>query len=206
MLEGGDGAGKSRQARLLRDWLIDMGETVHHLREPGSTATGEAIRKLLLAPGTGGITPWTEALLFSAARGELLSRQIRPALSNGEMVLVERCWLSTMAYQCMAPTDSAERVPLDDFERITRLVHGETWPDRMFLLDVTPETRRARSGGRPDRIEAKGADYHDAVREAYLQLAADDPRVVLVDANGSVEDVQQVLRQHIQALLEQVRS
>jgi len=205
VLEGGDGVGKTLQARLLTDWLVARGRRVRHLREPGSTTTGEAVRKLLLAPGTGGLTPWTEALLFSAARVELLQRQVRPALASGEVVLVERCWLSTLAYQCMAPLDRAQRVPLEEMERITGAVHGDTWPHRVFLLDVDAATRAARAEGKKDRIEVFGEVFHRAVRQAYLELAARDReregRIQVVAANGSVDEVQGQLRAAVAELL-----
>jgi dTMP kinase len=204
VLEGGDGVGKTHQARLLYEWLVARGQRVRHLREPGSTTTGEAVRKLLLEPGTGGLSPWTEALLFSAARVELLNRQVRPALQAGEVVLVERCWLSTMAYQCLAPLDRAQRVPLEEFSRITRAVMGDTWPDRVFLLDVDAATRTARAVGKQDRIEAYGEVFHQSVRQAYLELAAREPRIQVVDANGSVDDVQKHLRAEIRLLLPEV--
>lgn len=206
VLEGGDGVGKTHQAQLLCDWLVAAGQRVRHVREPGSTTTGEAVRKLLLAPGTGGLSPWTEALLFSAARVELLQRQVRPALQNGELVLAERCWLSTMAYQCLAPLDRAQRVPLDDFERITRAVHGATWPHRVFVLDVDAKTRAARAEAKQDRIEAYGEVFHQAVRQAYLELAEGDSRVQVVDATGTVAEVQEQLRAEIAQLLPEVRS
>jgi len=206
VLEGGDGVGKTHQAGLLRDWLVGQGQRVRHLREPGSTTTGEAIRELLLAPGTGGLSPWTEALLFSAARVELLQRHVRPALDSGEVVVVERCWLSTMAYQCIAPLDPAQRVPLGEFSRITRAVHGGTWPDRVFLLDVDAATRAARAATKKDRIEAYGEVFHQAVRQAYLELAARDKRIQVVDANGSVDEVQEQLRAEICLVLPAVDS
>ena len=206
VLEGGDGVGKTHQAGLLRDWLVGQGQRVHHVREPGSTTTGEAIRQLLLAPGTGGLTPWTEALLFTAARVELLQRHVRPALDSGEVVLAERCWLSTMAYQCIAPLDRAQRVPLEEFSRLTQAVHGDTWPDRVFLLDVDAATRAARTGAEQDRIEAYGEVFHQAVRQGYLELAERDKRIQVVDANGSVEEVQKQLQAELAPLLPGVAS
>ena len=149
VLEGGDGTGKSHQARLLRDWLLGRGLVVHHLREPGSTPTGEVIRKLLLARDTGELAPWTEALLFYAARAELIRRHLRPALACGEFLLVERCYLSTMVYQGLAIA-TAEPVSLDLLDQITAVVHGDTMPDRIFVLDVDAETRRARSRHKHD--------------------------------------------------------
>ncbi|MFB3062943.1 MAG: aminotransferase class III-fold pyridoxal phosphate-dependent enzyme, partial [Candidatus Binatia bacterium] len=113
----------------------------------------------------------------AAARGTTFG-----APTEGEVVLAERCWLSTMAYQCLAPTDPRQRVPLEEVERITRQVHGDTWPNKVFLLDVNQEIRKARASSGAldrvaDRIEAKSDAFHQAVRQAYLELAAADPRI-----------------------------
>ena len=125
---------------------------------------------------------------------------------KGQLVLSERCYLSTMAYQCLAPSDVGARADLETLEQLTRAVHGETWPDRILLLDVDAETRRARSGEASDRIEARDEDFHQRVRQAYLDLAGKDPRVTVVDAGGDVQEVQEDLRAHAKAVLAEVRS
>jgi len=101
-LDGPDGCGKSSQARALVAWLQQRGQVVQHVREPGSTPVGEALRQLLLSPATGELRPVTEALLFSAARAELVRNVISPALQRGEVVIGERCYLSTVVYQALA--------------------------------------------------------------------------------------------------------
>ena len=102
VLDGPDGGGKSTQSRALVEFLRQRGRTVHHLREPGSTPVGENLRQLLLSPQTGDLQPLTEVLLFTAARTELAARVIGPALARGEDVVSERCFASTLAYQCLA--------------------------------------------------------------------------------------------------------
>src|SRR5262245_53289308 len=102
VLDGPDGGGKSTQAELLCAWLRQRGRTVQHRREPGSTPVGEALRTLLLEPSTGDLLPLTEALLFSAARAELVAREIAPALQRGEDVVAERCYVATLVYQGLA--------------------------------------------------------------------------------------------------------
>ena len=137
-----DASGKSCHSQQLASWLKDQGWTVRHLREPGSTATGEALRQLLLDPRTGALAPLTEALLFSAARQEMLRDEVAPALAAGEFVLVERCYLSTLVYQGLCGSLS-----IDLLTQVTGAVHGDLWPERIFVLDVDETTRRERAQG-----------------------------------------------------------
>ena len=197
VLEGGDAAGKSLQARSLVDWLRGAGETVRHLREPGSTATGEALRRLLLDPSTGDLLPLTEALLFSAARAEMLREEVGPAVAAGEVVLVERCYLSTLVYQGIAAGQA-----LEVLQAVTKAVHADLWPDRIFLLDVDDETRRARAdaSGKSDRIEERSGGFHERVQAGYRAVA--DERVLVVDARVGFDEVQAELRARIGAILE----
>lgn len=197
VLEGGDASGKSRQAQGLVDWLRAGGTTVRHLREPGSTATGEALRQLLLDPATGDLQPLTEALLFSAARAEMLREEVGPAVAAGEVVLVERCYLSTLVYQGIAVDQS-----LDLLRTVTEAVHADLWPDRIFLLDVDDATRRARAegAGKPDRIEERAGGFHERVQRGYREVA--DARVEIIDARTSFDEVQAQLRSKIEILLE----
>lgn len=197
VLEGGDASGKSRQAKGLVDWLRSRGTSVRHLREPGSTATGEALRQLLLDPATGELQPLTEALLFSAARAEMLREEVGPAVAAGEVVLVERCYLSTLVYQGIAVDQS-----LDVLRSVTEAVHADLWPDRIFLLDVDDVTRRARAegAGKLDRIEERTGGFHERVQRGYREVA--DARVVTIDARASFDQVQAQLRSKIETLLE----
>ncbi len=200
VLEGGDGAGKTDQAKLLVQWLGQRNRPARHLREPGSTASGEALRGLLLSRDTGYLSPLTEALMFSAARAELLREEVSPALLAGEIVLVERCYLSTLVYQGVAGDQS-----LDLLRRVTSAVHGNLWPDRVFLLDVDEATRltRVKRAAKNDRIESRDPEFHAIVRKGYLDLAAGDSRVEVIDARQSREEVQAVLRQRIEVLLQE---
>ena len=197
VLEGGDASGKSQQARALVDWLRAAGVTVRHLREPGSTATGEALRRLLLDPSTGDLQPLTEALLFSAARAEMLRGEVGPAVAAGEVVLVERCYLSTLVYQGVAAGQS-----LQVLQMVTDAVHADLWPDRIFLLDVDDATRRARAtaSGKSDRIEERSGGFHERVQAGYREVA--DARVVMVDARAGFDEVQAELRSLIEGLME----
>jgi dTMP kinase len=199
VLDGPDGCGKSTQAKRLCTFLAGAGVRVQHLREPGSTPVGEALRALLLSPSTGQLSALTEALLFTAARAELVRLVIAPALAQGTWIVAERSFLSTLAYQCLAPAhDGVARsasIDQDFVLDLTRRAHGPTLPDALFVLDVPPavaaERRRSRAA---DRFERRGETFAAAVRAAYLEIARRDPTVQVVDAARAVEVVQQDLQ------------
>lgn len=203
-LDGPDGCGKSTQAAALVNWLDAEGADVLHVREPGSTPVGEALRELLLSPATGELQPVSEVLLFSAARAELMQRVVRPALAEGKLVVAERCYLSTAVYQILAAERPSPGV-LDPrwFEDLTRRVHGDCLPDAVFVLDVPAEVsaqRRSRRSEGEDRIEARGDDYHRRVRAGYLEAAAREPRAHVLDASRAFDELQQQLRERVSAL------
>ena len=191
VLDGPDGGGKSTHAALLCEQLTARGRQVLHLREPGSTPVGEALRALLLNPSTGDLLPLTEALLFSAARSELVERVIAPALQRGMVVVAERCFCSTFVYQSLALDRGRDYDRLCD---LTRRAHGSTMPDAVFLLDLPvalADARRARRTA--DRFEARDRAFMERVRAAYLTLARLMPIVQVIDASGEVASVQQDL-------------
>lgn len=195
VLDGPDGCGKSSQAVGLAAWLRDQGRVVVHVREPGSTPVGEALRQLLLAPATGDLRPVTEALLFSAARAELVTNVIAPALQRGDVVLAERCYLSTLVYQSLAAPDG---LAVEQVFEVTRAVHGAHLPDVIFVLDVAAEVARSRRAARhEDRIEARGAGYHDQVRNGFLRACELEVRARRIDAGRAFDDVQQELRTQV---------
>jgi len=191
-LEGGDGCGKSSQAVALVAWLRERNRAVVHVREPGSTPVGEALRTLLLSPATGDLRTITEALLFSAARAEMVEKVVAPALQRGEIVVAERCYLATVVYQALAGTPPLEPEWVFD---LTRRVHGSHLPDRIFVLDVPPQVALQRRRRRAhDRIEARSADYHDRVRSGFVRACELEPRARLIDASRSFDVVQADLR------------
>ena len=197
-LDGPDGCGKSSQAAALVAALQARGADALHVREPGSTPVGEALRELLLANDTGELQPVTEALLFSAARSELVHRVIAPALLAGRVVVAERCYLSTAVYQVRASQPSLDVMAADWFDDLTRRVHGACLPDAIFVLDVPVAVSVARRGERQDdRIEARGDAYHERVRDGFLQAAAREPRAFVVDATRAFDDVQQQLQREV---------
>lgn len=176
--EGIDGSGKSTQARRLADALRQCGETVRPVREPGGVETAERIRALLLDPALA-IADRAELLLFSAARAQLVDEVVRPAIAAGEIVLADRFYDSTTAYQG-GGRGLADEAWLDRFHE---WVTGGLVPDRTYLIDVplaVAASRRDRQAA--DRMEASGDAFYTRVRMAYLALAARHPeRIVVLD-------------------------
>ena len=184
--EGGEGCGKSTQQRLLARRLEAAGLTVRSLREPGGTIVGEAVRSVLLDPEHSGLDATAEVLLYEAARAQLVAEVIEPALEAGEIVLCDRYFDSSTAYQ-----GHARGLPLDQIESLNRIATGGLLPDRTLLLDIDAVLgiQRATSNG-ADRLEAEDIAFHERVRAGFLQIAAENPdRVRVIDASGEVEDV-----------------
>lgn len=196
--EGGEGGGKSTQARLLVVALRQRGIPVVHTREPGGTPVSEAVRRVLLTPG-GRVAPLTELLLYEAARAQHLTEIVRPALARGAVVVCERYTDATEAYQ-----GHGRGLPLVDIRRLNRVATGGLSPDVTFLLDVpvrrglraarrlakrvTASAARSRGG---DRMERESDAFHERVRRGYLALARRSPRRVRTIPWGrTVEDVQ----------------
>jgi dTMP kinase len=197
VLDGPDGCGKSTQAAALCAWLMAQGRAVLHLREPGSTPVGEALRSLLLDPRTGTLRPETEALLFTAARAELVQGVVRPALERGALVVQERCWVSTLVYQGVAAG-----VDLDWIDGLTAHAHQGCMPDLVFVLDVPVAVTAARIKDRADdRYEGRGRAFLQRVRDGYRAMVQRDPRLLLVEAVGSIDAVQQQLRARVREAL-----
>jgi dTMP kinase len=189
-LEGVDGSGKSTQARLLAEAL---GPEALLIREPGGTGAAERIRELLADP-TLEIDPFAELLLFSAARADLLARVVRPALEDGGMVVADRFADSSVAYQGGARGLGTSYV----LSLVDQAIDG-LWPDLTVYLRIDPEVGLKRADGR-DRFEAEGLELQRAVAEAYDEIAtiASD-RVVVVDADGSVEEVHSRVMEAVRA-------
>jgi dTMP kinase len=179
-LEGVDGSGKSTQAKLLAEAL---GPETLLIREPGGTPAAERIRTLLADPSFE-IDPFAELLLFSAARADLVTRVIRPALEAGRVVVADRFADSSIAYQ-----GGARGLGTSHVLSLTDTVIDGLWPDLTVLLRVDPEVGLGRAEGE-DRFEGEGVELQRAVAEAYEEIAliAAD-RVVPVEASGAVEEV-----------------
>ena len=180
-LEGADGCGKSTQAALLADALASAGREVVRLREPGGTAISEKIRGLLLDPANAEMVPECELLLYEASRAQLTREVIEPALARGAIVLCDRYYDSTYAYQAGGRGLNEALVRMAN-----ELGSCGRVPDRTLVLDLDPATAyaRATSGG-ADRMEAEGLAFQERVREAYLALVEERPgRVRVIDASG----------------------
>jgi dTMP kinase len=183
-LEGGEGAGKSTQARRLADWLAQRGIPALATREPGGAPGAERVRALLLADTP--LTPLAQTLLHVAARVEHVAVTIRPALAAGIWVVCDRFMDSTRVYQ-----GTAQGVEAASIEALAGIVGIE--PDLTLVLDVPVDVSRARSvsrGGTADRYEAMDDAAHARIREGFLARAAADPaRYAVVDATGDVDAV-----------------
>ncbi len=194
-LEGMDGAGKSTHIPFIQQLLIDAGHQVVCTREPGGTPLGEDLRAILLNQA---MHVETETLLMFAARAEHLQQVILPALAQGKSVLCDRFTDATFAYQSGAKGLSAEKVA--DLET---WVHGQTQPHLTLLFDVPVEVSQARlSNARsPDKFERESAEFFKRIRDAYLSRAQANPqRMVIIDANQSIAQVQQQIRLALQKL------
>jgi dTMP kinase len=182
--EGVEGSGKSTQLELLRRVLEGRGREVVVTREPGGTPAGERVRALLLDPEVE-LSPRAEALLFAAARAELVEAVIRPALERGAVVLCDRYLDSSLAYQ-----GAARGLGRGPVEAVNRFATVGLLPDLVVLLDLDPASGLRRRVGQLDRIEAQDLGFHRSVRQAFRDLAAADPeRFAVVDAAAPVPEV-----------------
>ena len=191
--EGPDGSGKTGQLDILADEFIDAGYPILYTREPGGTSIGDQIRATLLDLKNTSMIDRAEALLYQAARAQLVDEVIKPHIAQGGIVLSDRYADSTLAYQGYGHQNKIESL-----QGIIKYATGGLIPDLTILLDVEPEIglqRRMEDGGF-DRLDAYDIDFHHRVRDGYLEMAAADPkRWVIVDAAQSFDQVQVELRE-----------
>jgi len=196
VLEGGDGVGKSTQARLLAEWLAAQGCEVVPTFEPGDTAVGATLRRILLDPGTGDLAPRAEALIYAADKAQHVHEVVLPALQRGAVVVSDRYVDSMLAYQ------GAGRVlEPDRLEQIARWATQHLLPDLTIVLDLDPD-RGVADIAVKDRLEGAGAEFHARAREFFLDLARRDPDHYLVlPARTGIDEIADAIRERVAALL-----
>jgi dTMP kinase len=198
-LEGIDGVGKSTQSDLLEEFLTAAGRTVVRTLEPGGTELGQEIRHLLLHR-KGDVAPRAEALLYAADRAHHVATKVRPALERGEVVITDRYLDSSVAYQGVGRALKAE-----DVRAISMFAVEGLLPNLTILLDLDAAeaaTRRNKTGEAPDRLEREKIEFFEAVRQAFLDMAAAEPnRWLVIDARQTIDEMQSQIRARVSQLL-----
>ncbi|AEI10835.1 dTMP kinase [Cellulomonas gilvus] len=194
--EGGDGAGKSTQVRLLGEWLAARGREAVLTREPGGTELGRTLRDAVLHGEH--VDARTEALLYATDRAHHVASLVRPALERGAVVVTDRYLDSSVAYQ-----GTGRELGADEVERLSLWATGGLLPDVTVLLDLDPDVGRARLTGSPDRLESAGDDFHHRTRRAFLARAAADPaRWLVLDATRPADELAHAVRERLAPLLD----
>lgn len=198
-LEGIDGVGKSTQSDLLEEFLRDQGREVVRTFEPGGTELGQEIRHLLLHR-KGDVAPRAEALLYAADRAHHVATKVRPALERGEVVITDRYLDSSVAYQGVGRALRA-----GDVREISMFAVEGLLPDLTILLDLEADAAAARrntTGEAPDRLEREKIEFFEAVRQAFLDMAAAEPkRWLVIDARQTADEMQSQIRTRVSELL-----
>ena len=202
-LEGGEGAGKSVQARRLAERLAALGLAIVRTREPGGSPGAEALREAILTGFGAKFSPAGQALLFAAARIDHLDTTILPALERGAWVICDRFADSTRAYQ-----GAAGNLPPEFIASLERLTIGANLPDLTLILDLEPEIGLARAAARrrtgpADRFESEGLPFHETLRRAFLDIAAAEPeRCVVIAADQSEDELAAAIWAAVEARLD----
>ena len=195
--EGGEGSGKTTQARLIAIWLRELGYDVVTTYEPGATKIGMRLRALLLDTAHTGMSPHAEALMYAADRAEHVASVITPALDRGAIVITDRYVDSSLAYQ-----GAGRSLPLDEIARFNWWATGGRTPDLTILLDMDPMAGLARRTRSADRLEAEPADFHLRVRDGFLALARAEPgRYLVLDADRPAGEITRDIQERIRELL-----
>lgn len=198
-LEGGEGSGKSTQAALLVEWLEGLGQRVLLTREPGGTAVGAILRRIVLDNETGELSPRTEALIYAADKAEHVDSVVLPALADGTIVLTDRYVDSTLAYQ-----GAGRDLVVAELEAVARWATSELRPHLTVVLDIDPAIGHTRFEG-ADRIESEPLEFHQRVRQHFLDLAAVDPaHYLVVDGARSPDEIHRDIRAAVEPWLVQV--
>jgi len=195
--EGSEGSGKSTQAQLIYDYLKKRNIPALHIREPGGVKISESIRNILLDIHNTQMANECEVLLYMAARSQLVEEKILPALKDGKVVLCDRFLDSTIVYQ-----GYGNGVAIEEIKAIGLFATQGIVPDLTFIFDIDTKEGLSRTGKVKDRIELRSLDYHNRVRQGYLQLAKEDPdRIKIIKVDNTKEEIYQVVRKYIDGLL-----
>lgn len=195
-LDGVDGSGKSTQHAMLCEWLREQGHEVVACRDPGTTAVGDALRDLILQQDKVPIAKRTEMLLYMASRAQLVAEVIRPALDAGKTVVSDRYLLANVVYQ-----GHALGLDVDMLWQVGRIATNGVMPDCTIVLDLSTEAASQRMSRELDRMEQRGQEFHQRVREGFLKEADNKAnRITVIDASAAVDDVQSKIRAVVQAI------
>lgn len=195
--EGCEGVGKSTQVNMLKDYLKKTGQQAMFLREPGGNTLSEKIRKIILDPDNSEMTPLCEAMLYSAARAQLMGQVIIPALDSGKLIICDRFIDSTMAYQGFARDLGVKTI-----SSLNETVCGDYMPDVTIFLDLPPDEAFKRKGGRDnnDRMELQSLDFHKKVYEGYKKAVDMYPdRIILISPRGNKFETNTAIIRNLQA-------
>ena len=193
--EGLDYSGKSTQVQLLADRLTLQDHRVLILREPGGTDIGEKIRKMLLDKNNDGMTEASELFLFSASRSQLIQEVVRPALEGGMVIICDRYYDSTTAYQ-----GYGRGIPLEVINAINRYAVGGFVPDVTFFLDIPIreiEKRIHAAKTHKDRMESSGIEFYERTRNGFLQIAKEESRYFVMDGLQPIDDMHEQIWHHV---------
>lgn len=201
VIDGLDGSGKSTQVKLLAGYLSRRERKVCVVREPGSTAVGEKIRRILLDTRHKQMTPATELFLYMASRAQLVAEVIKPALKQGKIIIADRFLSSSIAYQGYGGRIARHRI-----KQIGAVATGGLAPDLLIILDIKPSAglKRIRKGARSsfDRIENKQLAFHEKVRWGFRAIARVDTKAVLISADKPVDEIHRKIKIAVETLLD----
>ena len=198
VFDGIDGAGKSTQLKLLADWLCKSGRDVVCCQDPGSTELGKRLRAILLDHDSVPIHMRAEMMMFTTARTQLVEEVVRPTLAKQHFVLLDRYIDSTLVYQGYAGD-----LEVDDLKTINRIATDGLLPDATFIFDMPVETAMQRMGNSLDRVESRGKEYLQRVRDGFLTIADPEQNAFVIDASRDIETIQAELRQIVTEFLAQ---
>jgi len=192
VLDGPDGCGKTTQAKLLTQWLQARGIPTNNFRDPGDTPIGEKIREILLSPQHLAMSTRAELLLYMAARAQLWQEKMAPALREKTCIILDRWVSSTCAYQ-----GHGGGLGMHNVIKLAEDSLSMPWPDLTIILDADVKTTAGRLPGKPDRMEAKPPEYHEKVRQGFLELAEQRENFFVVDAAGDIETVHEKVKKKV---------